>query len=54
MKEFGVLKGLVTNLLLLDMKEIEECDTILSEIKFLISFQIFFKSFRLSLKSFVK
>ena len=54
MKAFAVLEGLVTNLLSFDMKEIEECDTVLSEIKFLISFQIFFKLFRLSLKSFVK
>ena len=35
------------------MEEGEECDTILSEIKFLIPLQVFFKLFRLSLKKFV-
>ena len=30
------------------MEEGEECDRVLSEIKFLISFQLFFKLFRLS------
>ena len=32
----------------------EECDTVLSEIKFLIPFQVFFKLVRFSLKGFVK
>ena len=36
------------------MEEGEECDTVLSEIKFLIPFQVFFKLFRLSFKNFVK
>ena len=36
------------------MEEGEECDTFLSEIRFLIPFQVFFKLFRLSLKNFVK
>ena len=43
MKAFVISEGLVIVLLLLDMKEIEECDTVLSEIKFLIPFQLFFK-----------
>ena len=38
------------------MEEEEECDTVLSEIKFLTPFQVFFKlfGFGLSLKNFVK
>ena len=36
------------------MEEGEECDTVLSEIKFLIPFQVFFKLFRLALKNFIK
>ena len=43
MKAFVISEGLVTNLLLLDMKETKECDTVLSENKFLIPFQLFFK-----------
>ena len=42
MKAFVISEGLVTNLLLLDMKETKECDTVLSENKFLIPFQLFF------------
>ena len=34
------------------MERREECDTVLSEIKFLIRFQVFFELFRLSLKNF--
>ena len=36
------------------MEEGEECDTFLSEIRFLIPFQVFFKLFRLSLKNVAK
>ena len=36
------------------MEEGEECDTVLSEIRFLIPFQVFFKLFRLSLKNVAK
>ena len=36
------------------MEDGEECDAVLSEIKFLIPFQVYFKLFRLSLKIFVK
>ena len=36
------------------MEEGEKCDTVLSEIRFLIPFQVLFKLFRLSLKNFVK
>ena len=43
MKAFVISEGLVTNLLLLDMKETKGCDTVLSENKFLIPFQLFFK-----------
>ena len=35
------------------MEERQECNTVLSEINFLIPFQVFFKLFRLSLKNFV-
>ena len=36
------------------MEEGVERDTVLSKIRFLIPFQVFFKLFRLSLKNFVK
>ena len=36
------------------MEEGEECDTVLSEIKFLIPFQVFFKLLTLPLKNFLK
>ena len=54
LKEFAISKGLVTFLLLYYMEEGEKCDTVLSEIRFLIPLQVFFKLFRLSLKNFVK
>ena len=49
-----ISKGLVAVLLLYYMEDEEECDAVLSEIRFLIPFQVFFKLFRLSLKIFVK
>ena len=36
------------------MEEGEECDRVLTEIRFLIPFQVFFKLFRLSIKNSVK
>ena len=51
LKAFAVSKGLVTVLLLSDREEGEEGDRNLSEIKFLIPFQLLFKLFRLSLKN---
>ena len=54
MKAFAISKGLVAVLLLYYMEDEEECDAVLSEIRFLIPFQVFFKLFRLSLKIFVK
>ena len=51
LKAFAILNGEVTVLLLSDMEEGEKCDTVLSEIKFFIPFQVFFKLFRLSLKN---
>ena len=36
------------------MEEGEECDTVLSQIRFLIPFQVFFKLFRLPLRNLVK
>ena len=54
MKAFAISKGLVAVLLLYYMEDDEECDAVLSEIRFLIPFQVFFKLFRLSLKIFVK
>ena len=43
MKAFVISEGMVIVLLLLDMLETKECDTVLSENKFLIPFQLFFK-----------
>ena len=54
LKAFAISKGLVTVLILLDMEEGENCDTVLSEINFLIPSQIFLKFFRLLLNKFVK
>ena len=54
MKAFAISKELVAVLLLYYMEDEEECDAVLSEIRFLIPFQVFFKLFRLSLKIFVK
>ena len=54
MKAFAISKGLVAVLLLYYMEDEEECDAVLSEIRFLIPFQVFFKLFRLSLKNVAK
>ena len=51
LKGFAILNGEVTVLLLSDIEEGEKCDRVLSEIKFSIPFQVFFKLFRLSLKN---
>ena len=54
MNAFAISKGRVTVLLLSDMEEGEECDTVLSEIRFLITLQVFLSLFRFSLKNFCK
>ena len=49
-----ISKRLVLVLLLYHMEEGEEDDTVLSEVRFVLPSQVFFKLFRLPLKKFVK